>query len=286
MGKRTDIQWADSALNLIVGCDSPCEIAERCYARRLVERFAGQPGWPARFERPKLFPDRLAAALCWPDLTGSDRPEKPWLDGMPRLVFVNDLAETFGPWIAGYLSLLGKLFARMGESPHVWILLTKQPEEMREFAEWWQRQCADSWPRNIWCGVSITSPDTLWRAEVLHAIPSYRRILSVEPLTRRTSLYRALNFEPLSKWVIVGGESGHHAKSCHRGWIREIVNECDECRVPCFVKQLGSHSFGDFDQRRFADPKGGDWDEWPRDLRVRQMPLSAAELEAKTWIGS
>jgi len=41
MGKRTDIQWADSALNLIVGCDSPCEIAERCYARRLVERFAG-----------------------------------------------------------------------------------------------------------------------------------------------------------------------------------------------------------------------------------------------------
>jgi len=131
MAKTTDIQWADSALNLFVGCDSPCEIAEWCYARRLVERFAGRPGWPARFERPKLFPERLSPALRWPDLTGSDRPEKPWLDGMPRIVFVNDLAETFGPWIAGYLNLLGKLCARMAESAHVWILVTKQPERMR-----------------------------------------------------------------------------------------------------------------------------------------------------------
>ena len=41
MAKTTDIQWADSTVNVAVGCDSPCEIAERCYARRLLERFAG-----------------------------------------------------------------------------------------------------------------------------------------------------------------------------------------------------------------------------------------------------
>jgi hypothetical protein len=50
--------------------------------------------------------------------------------------------------------------------------------------------------------------------------------------------------------------------------------------VPAFVKQLGSRAILDprFDRslpgwtRKLHDGKGGDPDEWPEDLRVREMP--------------
>lgn len=106
-------------------------------------------------------------------------------------------------------------------------------------------------------------------------------------------------------WVIVGGESGPHARPCDVQWIRSIVQQCCEAGVPCFVKQLGAmpitpqdsvdqHRAGTAeiylwpDGTRFGNPtgnesfngrcillrdkKGGDWNEWPADLRVRQFP--------------
>lgn len=74
-------------------------------------------------------------------------------------------------------------------------------------------------------------------------------------------------------WVIVGGESGKGARPCDESWIRSIVEQCREAGVPCFVKQLGSHStfLGPWSTRR-RDHKGGDPIEWPEDLRVREMP--------------
>lgn len=69
-------------------------------------------------------------------------------------------------------------------------------------------------------------------------------------------------------WVIVAGESGPHARPCEIDWIRSIRDQCAEAGVPCFIKQLGANCPG----YRFRDANGGDWDEWPEDLRVRQFP--------------
>lgn len=95
-------------------------------------------------------------------------------------------------------------------------------------------------------------------------------------------------------WVIVGGESGHGARSCDVAWIGSIVRQCDSANVPCFVKQLGPAPFsttkpndwpdgvvcskeyhrdyGDCWLFQLKHSKGGDPLEWPDDLRVRQMP--------------
>ncbi len=80
-------------------------------------------------------------------------------------------------------------------------------------------------------------------------------------------------------WVIVGGESGPGARPCDVAWIRSIVQQCKAAGVPVFVKQLGSRAMftprayggtgGWFDMR---DPKGGNPEEWPEDLRVREFP--------------
>lgn len=83
-------------------------------------------------------------------------------------------------------------------------------------------------------------------------------------------------------WVIVGGESGHGARPCDLAWIRSIVGQCRAAAVPVFLKQLGANPRPDTSDAHGADDarhllaarsrKGGDWDEWPADLRVREFP--------------
>lgn len=87
-------------------------------------------------------------------------------------------------------------------------------------------------------------------------------------------------------WVIVGGESGHHARPCNVAWVRSIRDQCATAGVPCFVKQLGSMPLLGWSPQEpemrvraenhqilaLRDPKGGDWSEWSPDLRVRQFP--------------
>jgi len=91
-------------------------------------------------------------------------------------------------------------------------------------------------------------------------------------------------------WVIVGGESGPGARPCRVEWIRDIVRQCRDAGVPVFVKQLGAAATGgvagDWTPQgvqlalrggiRLGDRKGGDWYEWPADLRVREYPRRTA----------
>lgn len=92
--------------------------------------------------------------------------------------------------------------------------------------------------------------------------------------------------QPCLDWVIVGGESGPDARVFNIGWARKIISECRRFSVPIFVKQLGSEPWesgpGLLDNEdlaavdvcpiRLKDKKGGDIEEWPEDLRVREFP--------------
>lgn len=92
-------------------------------------------------------------------------------------------------------------------------------------------------------------------------------------------------------WVIVGGESGPKARGCDVAWIASVVQQCKAAGVPVFVKQLGSVPFDSREAGRdsdephpggaAADPdcrlnlidkKGGDMEEFPEALQVRQFP--------------
>lgn len=124
--------------------------------------------------------------------------------------------------------------------------------------------------------------------------------------------YRA--YYDLIHWVIVGGESGPGARPFNIEWARSIVRQCKRWDVPVFVKQLGAsprgvcswkhhdryppawldedgtlvsvsgrkavdfcHSAGDAwwpCAPKLKDKKGGDINEWPADLRVREFPTA------------
>jgi protein gp37 len=84
-------------------------------------------------------------------------------------------------------------------------------------------------------------------------------------------------------WVIVGGESGSGARLCDTDWIYSIVEQCQSSRVPVFVKQMGSKVMCECRTPEHPDwdelgpiyrisGKGGDMQEWPERLRVREFP--------------
>ncbi len=95
---------------------------------------------------------------------------------------------------------------------------------------------------------------------------------------------------PRLDWLIVGGESGPGARPFDAALARSTIEQCRAAGVAVFVKQLGARPFGlgtdlrpmrvsdhpscqyDTFPLRLADSKGGDWSEWPEDLRVREFP--------------
>jgi protein gp37 len=76
-------------------------------------------------------------------------------------------------------------------------------------------------------------------------------------------------------WLIVGGESGTAARPMVLGWAKDIVRQCQEAKIPVFVKQLGRHPTnreGGPHPLSFDASHGGDLRDFPEALRVREFP--------------
>ena len=105
MSNHTSIHWADGTVNPTMGCDG-CELwndnCKSCCAGQDHEKFgAVRRGYSPHFEQITLWPGRMAKAAALPDLHGRRRHDKPWLDGMPRLIFVSDMGA---PCVTPYRS--------------------------------------------------------------------------------------------------------------------------------------------------------------------------------------
>lgn len=138
MSIATKIQWCDSTCNPTMGCEG-CELwtgdVKKCYAGTLHVRFGGtSTGYADTFEDVTLFPGRMEEASRWADLTGTDRPDKPWLNGYPRLIFVSDMSDSMSSSVGfDYLEeeVVDNVASTLG-SRHQWSWLTKRPERMEE----------------------------------------------------------------------------------------------------------------------------------------------------------
>jgi protein gp37 len=236
LGIKTEIPWCDSTLNLLVGCDG-CElVGGHCYAEKLVSRWKENKGWPIAFDHPTMFPDRLAIATGWSDLTGKSRVDKPWLDGYPRMIFVNDMGDTFTD------SLDWRIWKTTVEafaaSSHIYLLLTKRPGRAAKFVEWYTKLHREEFPANVWVGTSVTGEATQWRLAPLMTMPVHRKFVSFEPLLTPASLSGAR-----VDWAIVGGESGESPRTVRPfqiEWARAIQRDCHARHIAYFFKQGGT----------------------------------------------
>lgn len=276
MSKNTKIQWCDSTVNPTMGCDG-CELWSKqkktCYAGILHTRFGGvTKGYAPSFEEITEFPGRMEAAARWPDLTGTQRPDKPWLDWMPRTIFVSDMSDSLSQAVSfEYLrkEIIANVISDDGRR-HQWLWLTKRPDRMAQFSDWLTAR-GILWPPNLWVGTSVTSSSTTNRIDKLLNVGDEHtlRFLSVEPQTERISLEPWL---PRLDWVIQGGESGHAARIFEMEWATDLISQCRKHGVAYFLKQLGSLVTRKGRSVTFKDSHASDWSEWPKRLRVRQMP--------------
>lgn len=154
----------------------------------------------------------------------------------------------------------------------------------------WGNNCTldEMWPLpNVWLGVSIENKAAKVRIDELRDTPAAVRFLSCEPLLEDLGKLDLRGID----WVIVGGESGNGARPFDVCWADTLVRQCADAGVACFVKQLGALPFDSRESDRSTDDphpdgpgadlscrlelanrKGGDPEEWPAELRVRQFP--------------
>lgn len=221
------------------------------------------------FEKPRKFRGRMAKVAQLSDLLHQQRPNKPWLNCLPRLVFVSDRGDALSRGID--FEYLKTEIINIVTSPqgrlHVWMWLTKRPERMAEFAEWLQWKYHLAWPENLVAMTSVTDRATCARIKHLQRVPAKLRGLSVEPLVESVDL----NLTAID-WLIVGGESGVYAREFDIEWARSLREQCHTTGTAFFVKQLGAKPVEDGFPIKFRDSHGGDWDEWPDDLRIRKVP--------------
>ncbi len=270
------IEWTDETWNPLTGCSRISPGCDNCYMFALYPRLKamGVPGYETEPDDIHLLPDRLRVPLTWKK---------------PRRAFVNSMADLFHPRVP--FSFVSEVFATMQEAisngGHVFQILTKRPGRA---AAWWQ-QCAsdfqDSWPANVWIGTSVESQKYAPRLTVLARIPAPVRFVSAEPLLERTDLTMWLNDGSVN-WVIVGGESGHHARPMDLDWVRDLRDQSVAANVAFFLKQLVL-------QRRFKEGRVGRHEGrldawhgsvWPARCILASPPATAAVQPARTVPGA
>jgi protein gp37 len=162
------------------------------------------------------------------------------------------------------------------------MILTKRPEAVRSL---WPIErdnfgCWDPLPlENVWLGVSAATDGEYVQAfKQLHALRDLARFtfVSAEPMIEdirpRLGGFAGVGAPDLE---IIGGESGPAARPCRIEWVRNFVRarrqHPEGARI--FIKQLGARVPDAI--VALEDRKGGNIDEWPPDVRIRELPLGA-----------
>jgi protein gp37 len=260
MAEKTGISWAQSTFNVVWGCTEvphdPC--CTHCYARDFSKRL-GKDLWG------KDKPRQQMSEHYWNDPIRWNR--KAQKEGRRHRVFCSSMADVFEDH-PDLIEPRRRLWKVISETPALdWMLLTKRPEKMTEFApdEW-----KNGWPSNVWAGTTVGTQE--WaqkRCPIITKIPAKIRWLSVEPLFGPMDLTPWLD---QISWVIVGGESGNGARVMKREWVTSLIEQCRKFNVAFFFKQKGvvlSRLMG------CKAEKGDDPSEWPEDLRIQEFPQVA-----------
>lgn len=293
MAEHSTIEWTrgddgtpGATWNPITGCTLVSAGCAHCYAAELATtRLRNHPS------RAGLARKNAAGEAKF---TGEVRFNEQWLDQplrwkRPRRIFVCAHSDLFHESVPD--EWIDRVFAVMALAPqHTFQCLTKRPERAREyltadggFGPWGRvehhaRHMAripagktlatygGSNLPHIWLGTSVEDQAAAdARIPALLETPAAVRFVSAEPLLGPVDLHdylvRAQNgFCPMLDWVIVGSESGRHARPCNVDWVRSLRDQCVSAGVPFFWKQ---HVI---DGRKVGLPEldGRSWAEFPQ----------------------
>ena len=276
----SNISWTDRVWNPIVGCTHPSSGCDNCYARDLHNKrhkafkngkMQNCPQYAKPFNEIQFIEKRL---------------EIPLKRKKPTTYFVNSVSDLLHENLK--IEQIARVFHAMELcKQHTFIILTKRPDRLKYFLDMYALTCED-FP-NIYFGVSVEDQKSFdERVPILLETPVVNKILSIEPLVGEIDMAKNFNSNLMSKMfrelscVIVGGESGSHARKCEISWIQKVVGTCWYYKIPLFLKQLGSvqdkmEKLSDkkgsangfhFDERRYDLEKYTDLNNLPWDLEA------------------
>ena len=199
MADKTSIEWSDATWNPITGCTKVSAGCRHCYAERDWVRLQHIPAYAGRaFTDVATHEDRLEQPLRWK---------------RPRRIFVNSMSDVFYPDVSD--AFIDKVIAIMAlNRRHVFQVLTKRPERMREYlgaltlsriessarsmgyTVMFEERALVSLPLpNVWLGVSVEDQATAdERIPLLLETPAAVRWISAEPLLGPLRLHLPTRF--------------------------------------------------------------------------------------------
>ena len=219
MSERSNIEWTDATWNPVRGCAKVSPGCKHCYAEVFAERFRGVAGHPYEhgFDL-RLVPGVLRQPLKW---------------RRPRKIFVNSMSDLFHEGVpTEYIATVGTVMRQADW--HIYQVLTKRHQRMKRLLcgslKWISKL------PNVWFGVSVEDRKYgLPRLESLRQTQAAVRFVSIEPLLEDLGNINLAGID----WVIVGGESGPHARLLQANWVTNIQQQCQAADVPFFFKQWG-----------------------------------------------
>ncbi len=261
MKETTKIEWADYTFNPWVGCTKVSPACDHCYAEQWAKR-SGMVKWGAGQERVRTSLSNWSLPIKW-----NKDAEK---SGIRFRVFCASLADVFDNDVPN--EWREDLFSLIKATPNLdWLLLTKRignaksmlADAMASMNEWyvnWITSDGNIMP-NVWIGATICNQQEANRdIPKLLDVPAAKRFLSIEPMLgpidltdivikhigsedHFSALYDPEDDDaenlPYVDWVIVGGESGHHARPMQADWVRSLRDQCKFASVPFLFKQWG-----------------------------------------------
>lgn len=298
MGENSKIAWTHHTFNGWIGCEKVSAECDHCYAESGSKRLAAQHHLTLWGEQSSRY---ITSDGYWQKPLQWNRAAQK--SGERARVFCASFADVFEDR-EDLVKPRARLLHLIEDTPYLdYLLLSKRPENMlRLSAPVWR----DNWPSNVWAGTTVGVRPSLHRALQIQSVPARVKFLSLEPMIEdigldppvcpdcdgleqaigddgatafcpecETEMGFSAILDPLNggiSWVIVGGESGPHARPFHLEWGQKILGQCREAGVAFFFKQAGSHAVLDGKRLKLRDTKGGDLLELPAYLNVREFP--------------
>lgn len=211
----TKIEWTDKTWNPITGCTKKSPGCAHCYAEVLSRRLCamGLAKYENEFQLT-LHPQTL------------DEP-KTWRKS--HNIFVCSMSDLFHEMVP--FDFIDRVMSTIEETPqHRYQILTKRTERMNSYFS------QHTIPKNVWLGTTVECRSVLHRIDILRQMDATVRFLSCEPLLEDLGEVDLSGID----WVIVGGESGPHARPMSQEWVLSLRDQVKVSGAAFFFKQWGT----------------------------------------------
>ncbi len=268
MTQQTKIEWTDFTVNFWEGCQKVGPGCDHCYAEARDARFTGGKHWGPGARRRKVKGGIAKLRKINRDADKFHNEHDHW----PR-VFCSSLSDIFDnavdpAWRAEAFKELtaatntrpqlltkriGNVFQMIPPAwaikwpAHVGLMITvvNQAEADRDFPKLLDLKASIDIP---WVGLSmepLLGPvDLTLDGLVCLPCPNAADGIAMVPSMGAFECCSKCDFTGIGDewgidWVIVGGESGHHARPTHPDWIRSLRDQCAAAGTPFLFKQWG-----------------------------------------------